>query len=583
MFEKPKNIMLMLLALIAATILAGCPQAADPTGSINPAPGEPYGGSGSSVIAATPLPVFDINNLDAHPVSWWNDQGEFPNWPNIFQKANGEIISTKEQWATDRRAEVKKILEYYYCGSYPPQPTNITVSGPGTSAAAGQTIGGDSLTITVTSPVAGTNITKSFSLGSLTIPAIGPNGQPPSATNKIPLVLLLGVSPTIFNQCGYATIDFRANTDALTGIVDDIFAYPSTDLDRPSALVREAWKAARILDAFEVIARDHNGVIDPAKFVVSGMSRWGKGALYIGAFAESMSGKRIAVSNPVSSGTSGAAPDRFLSQAWKKNNNNKLTYFYKMLDNYGGTPLVQIARENLGGTNANRTNAGFETGTQARIEPVGGAERWWGLRFQDFTDIHTEWICNYQSPTDPPNETRHHGYAGTAPFDAHFLTSLVAPQGLLLHDGWDSYWTNAEGMYVNYLATREVYEFIEKPQNIGVRIYKIEHSQPTREFYDLVDYANYYFNREQGTNYIRTSNTVQYPIPALEAFLDADPLFNGGTLADWFDPKAQDPEGRPDYLKLNWAAPNKPAGSSVADVVKTFMDEHQELYPHYYQ
>jgi hypothetical protein len=524
-------------------------------------------------VAATPLPAFSIESLP--PVEFWNSQdytnywpnntpkSEFKNWPNPFQKADGTIISNPVDWDA-RRAEIKKILEYYFCGAYPDQPTAVSAKENGSS-----------VTITVT---ANGDVTKSFTINSLTIPAKGPNGEPPSADNKVPLVLLVGAGGTVFQNSGYATVDFGANSDALNGIVDDIFSYTPTDPDRPSALVREAWRAARIIDAIEKAPAGSNlEKIDPRMLLTTGMSRWGKDAAYIGIFAESMKGTNIAVTNPVSSGSGGAAPDRFNAQAAKSANGiNKSTYFYKPLDTFGGTSLAQMTTEAEGGVDAGRTNFGYQNMVHAR----GEQPNWFGVRFQEFTEMHDDWITNYQSPTNPPAgnlpDNPYHGYAGSMPFDAHFLTALAAPYGLLIHDGWGSAWTNAEGTYATYLATREVYDFIGKSENIGVRIYNIGHAQPDREMYDLVDFGNLYFNRTFNKNWKRTHNTTQYPVTPTASFMDKDPLFNGGTAANWFDPKARSPEGDLEYLKINWAAPNKPAGSSVAEVVAAYIDAHPE-------
>jgi hypothetical protein len=92
--------------------------------------------------------------------------------------------------------------------------------------------------------------------------------------------------------------------------------------------------------------------------------------------------------------------------------------------------------------------------------------------------------------------------------------------------------------------------------------------------YDLVDFGNLYFNRTFDKNWRRTYNTTQYPVTPLNSFLDKDPLFNGGTAANWFDPKAKSPAGDLEYLKINWAAPNKPAGSSVAEIVAAYIAAH---------
>jgi hypothetical protein len=553
------KIAIALLAVSVIIMFAGCPTDVEPTGDLIPGPGAPGGGAGGNYF-----PTFDVNNPPS--VSSWNNNGEIVNWPDPFLKANGIRITSPDEWAA-RREEIKKIMEFYFTGKYPAQPTDVTISGPGAT-------GPGNLTVTVT----GNNRTANFTVNNLTIPATAPNGQPPSATNKVPLVLLVGATGAQFVANGYATIDFGANSDGLDGIAQDIWQFDNNHPDRPSALVREAWKAARIIDAVEKGAG--GGVIDPDKFLVTGMSRWGKDALYIGAFAESMTGKHIAVTNPVSSGSGGAAPDRGgLAQAKYKN-----TYFYKILDNVGGTPLVRIVPESdPDATDQGRTNHGFQTNTHAR----GEQSSWFGLRFQQFTDLYTDWICNYQSATNPgSNPESWHGIAGTAPVDAHFLTALCAPYALLTHDGWASAWTNAEGMYMTYLATREVYDFIGKSENIGVRIYNIGHAQPEREMYDLIDFGNLYFNRTFGTSYARLEGTATYAVTPQASFMDKDELFGEdsrmpdgkATVIDWFNPLNRDPLGRLEYLKLNWAAPNKPAGSSVAEIVQSYIDAHPDEY-----
>ncbi|MDR3337667.1 MAG: hypothetical protein LBT16_10730 [Treponema sp.] len=553
MVKTFSKIAIVFLVAFAVFMFAGCPTDAEPTGGLVPAPGAPGGiGGGGNALSFKP-----IAELNAGP--------ELVAWPNPFIKQDGSLVASKEEWPA-RREEIKKMLEYYFCGTYPPQPSKVEVSGPGVT-------GAGNVTITVT----GNGRTASFTLSNLTIPTTAPNGEPPSATNKIPL-LLGGGAPFVPN--GYATADFGMNSDSLAGIAQDIWQYDNSNDGRPSALVRDAWKVARVIDAAEIGIG--GGVIDPDKFLVTGISRGGKDALYLGAFAESMSGKHVAVTNPVSSGSGGAAPDRFNAQSYHKNQNNKNTYFYKILDTVDGTPLVKLVTEDdPDAIDAGRTNFGYQTSTHARNETAN----WFGKRFQQFTEMYTEWETDWQSDTNHYQ----HGYPGTTPFDHHFLTALCAPYGLLTHDGWDSTWTNPEGMYVTYLATREVYEYIDKPDNIGVRIYKIGHANPTRELYDLIDFANAYFNRTFDTTYARLEGTETFPVTTLPAFQDKDLLYGSdtrmpdgkATLADWFDPKAQDPERRYEYLKLNWTAPNKPADSSVADIVRAEMAKNPEKYPGY--
>ena len=543
---------IVVLAAFAVFMLAACNNPVadpEPTGSITPGPGAPGGGASSGDT----FPVFDINNLPSP--AQWNRSGEIVNLPNPFIFADGTAVTAESDWER-RRPEISKILQYYYQGLYPPQPDSVTVSGTGLATTPGGATG--NLTITVTA----NGQTKSFTLNNLYIPSLAPNGEVPSVANKIPLMLSVGASTPVYRNNGFATIDFGANSDALTGIVNDLFEYSAASPDRPNSFMREAWKAARILDALE-LGTIANGVIDPDKVLVSGMSRWGKDALYIGAFAESKTGKKIAVTNPVSSGGGGTTVDRFTNLIVKN------TLYIKDLNNtLGGTPLaIVVSPDDPDASPLSRGTSGLETHWVAT-----GLPEWFGKRFFDFTDLYPEWDCDQNGSN--------HGIIGTAPFDGHFATALCAPRALLIHEGWTTYRNNPESNYFIYLATKEVYHFLDAEKNIGVRIYTIPHSNPTREQYDLVDFANYYFNSlTPGLGYERLEGKDTYPVPVLDAFCDNDPLFEGAHYADWFDERNKDKAGRFEYLKLNWASPKKPEGSSVADQVKANFDSRDIEYP----
>lgn len=361
---------IVVLAAFAVFMLAACNNPVadpEPTGSITPGPGAPGGGASSGDT----FPVFDINNLPSP--AQWNRSGEIVNLPNPFIFADGTAVTAESDWER-RRPEISKILQYYYQGLYPPQPDSVTVSGTGLATTPGGATG--NLTITVTA----NGQTKSFTLNNLYIPSLAPNGEVPSVANKIPLMLSVGASTPVYRNNGFATIDFGANSDALTGIVNDLFEYSAASPDRPNSFMREAWKAARILDALE-LGTIANGVIDPDKVLVSGMSRWGKDALYIGAFAESKTGKKIAVTNPVSSGGGGTTVDRFTNLIVKN------TLYIKDLNNtLGGTPLaIVVSPDDPDASPLSRGTSGLETHWVAT-----GLPEWFGKRFFDFTDLYPE-------------------------------------------------------------------------------------------------------------------------------------------------------------------------------------------------
>jgi hypothetical protein len=562
-----------LVILMAAALSLGTSCKADiltqlmvPEGNLIPDTGYPLGveggggGGGFAYDYVNPLPAFSVDNLPT--VEYWNqlaeEKGELANYPNPFIFADGSVVQTPEDWPR-RRAEIMKIIEYYWSGELPPPPDKVEISGAGAT-------GAGSVTIEVTA----NGRTASFSV-TITLPTLAPNGLPPSPTNKVPVLLVSSGGGTPANY-GYASISC-GSSDSLSGIAMDLYQWDASDPGRPSSLTRNGWRIGRILDALELGAG--GGVIDPRMAVTCGMSRNGKDALFMGLYGVSMTGTRVAVTCPVSSGSAGIAPDRFVAQA-----GGKPSYFYRTLDTITSN-LVQIITEAEGGIDAGRTNHGFQTLPHVWTDSSGV---WLNIRNRSFTDMHKEWICNYQStsnPGDDPNSW--HGYEGSAPFDAHFLAALAAPYGLLIFDGWDSAWTNAEGNYMVYLAGREVYDFLGVSENIGIRIYKIGHSFPTREVNDIIDFSNLYFNRTFGTDWVRTSDVATYPVNPQEAFNDADPKYlpdaaGQRTLATWFDPDCTDPEGRHEYLKLNWAAPGKPKGSSVADKVKAYFDAERIPY-----
>jgi hypothetical protein len=372
---------------------------------------------------------------------------------------------------------------------------------------------------------------------------------------------------TFFPEHGYATIsDNATGADSLTGVVQDLFQYNNvpSNLDYPSSLMRAAWVTGRIIDAIEKGAGA--GKIDPDKLITTGISRGGKNALWQGAFAKSMTGKQIAVTNPVSSGAAGVAIERFVSMPFKE-----LIYPY-YINSVDSTPLsllVTPAEGNELGITAAEPETGRAGSIQSMPSIMGDANgNWVSNRFKQFTNLYPHWKVNRNNA-----RANYFGITGTMPFDSHFMTALVAPRGLMIHDGWRSPWTNPEGTYFNYLATREVYDFLDASDNIGIRIYDVIHSNPNREQWDLLDFCNLYFNKNFGDTYARLStsgDSASFPvINDIEVFKDNDTAYGGRNIASWYDPRNRDGLGRYDYLKLNWANPRKGPGASVADIVKS--------------
>jgi hypothetical protein len=128
---------------------------------------------------------------------------------------------------------------------------------------------------------------------------------------------------------------------------------------------------------------------------------------------------------------------------------------------------------------------------------------------------------------------------------------------------------------MTYLATREVYDYLGVPENIGIRNFKMGHAVSARSWYEIVDFSNNGWNNEDPTlgYYKLSASTIEAVTP--EDWMDADPKYGpGGHLVDWFDPAATEPGGYHEFLKLKWAAPNKGPENSVGAIVKKYFDDN---------
>jgi hypothetical protein len=320
-----------------------------------------------------------------------------------------------------------------------------------------------------------------------------------------------------------------------------------------------AWGISRLLDALEGGA--FQGKININKLAITGTSRWGKAAFVEGAFAKSKTGKRIAVTNPVSAGAGGPNLERFMSPVGMNYPDvipgDPSTYHGKKLylkpisdDHEGGmygvagpsdTVLkVAVLEETPGwdveydGWNNPNDWGGIET-----LACVWEFHCWGSPRFWQFQDLRKSLDVDHHEGRGL------YGYMDHLPFDQHFISSLVAPRALLVHEGYRTYRGNPEGQFACWLATDEVYKFLEAEKYNGIKIYSITHSNPDYEWMDLIDFCNAY--------YAGTTPNAKYR--NFEAF----PL--------------NDPRSKDDYLKINWA---RPGAKSIAAQVREMFEEIEE-------
>jgi hypothetical protein len=198
--------------------------------------------------------------------------------PDPFRRVNGSRITSKADWVC-RRAEIKELTERYVYGDKPAKPT---VTG---------TVSGTSITVNVSA----NGRSASFSAGV----------QLPSGTGPFPAVVVVGgfgADTTTIRAAGVATISYDPLAVGREGTPRNnkqgAFYTLYGNTSSTGLLAAWAWGVSRIID---VIESSGGSVLRADAMGVTGCSRYGKGALAIGAFDQ-----RIALTMPIESGSAGA-------------------------------------------------------------------------------------------------------------------------------------------------------------------------------------------------------------------------------------------------------------------------------------
>lgn len=527
-------------------------------------------------------PVFDINDLPT--TAWWNEKHPHNHdILDIFQFADGRRVSTPEEWE-ERRAEIKKIVEYYEYGKMPPViPEDIswTDGGNGTSS--------------VTCAITVKNGTKSQSW---TVTAALPSK--PLCT-PMPIVFNFAnswsYSETIFTNAGIATagINYTAvcqeqqssSANDKAGIVKNLFPEYFTGEDEISNMAGQAWALSVI--AYVIQEDGFKGLFDPAKIITNGMSRWGKASIIAGAYMQTPpskkhpdkypNGNRIGIAVSGSSGGGGAALERHLSQIGYK---DKVTgvangrWELEGQDREGSEPKKYYLVADPDSTNKSGSEskiairawpaspgkspgdpgyypAGADYGrsgiterntsqSENRIETTRqamGERTWFAKRCYTFVNQHTP--LDVDRDTSQPNRGKN-GIICSAPFDQHYLHALLAPNGFIIHEGYQTYRGGPERQFMAYLCARELWEFLGAGEKLGMRMYDITHSQPSYEFEDVVNFAKAIWGPDPTAPHEKFRQ-MAYPI--------------------------DDPRSKFDYYRLKWA---KPGGTPIAYQVKEMLE-----------
>jgi endo-1,4-beta-xylanase len=474
----------------------------------------------------SPVTPLDVSRLP--DVRYWNDvAGEQWDIPNPFIFLDGSPVDTPAKWQS-RYEEIKEIVQFYEYGYLPVKPDGISYVYEDFSwerFTMRQNASGERVQVKAADEVTKgmvIHFTRGNKSASMRVGVYLPD-ESSAYSAPYPAVICLNtiydfIHTRLLLDSGYAVLCMNVNEvyneATRMGAINDLYGYDwEKDLDAPSSLLGWAWGVGRIIDVIEQGA--YEGIIARDQFAVTGHSRYGKGTLVVGAFEP-----RIGVVNPVASGSGGVAMERFISSVLKAVyflKNNKVVLPHDDFD------TVHVLGDSEGSTPRMQTLA------HAREEQTS----WFNLRFQEFAEHRR----------DLRIDDMNHGVLSTMPFDQHFVTSLIAPRGLLIGGGIQDYWTNAEGMAFNYLATAEVYKLLGIENKIGIKFYNLGHRavyDSPGPIEDLIEFSNRIFRN------IHRDNPADFHI---------HPYPLNDERSDY------------DYLKLNWAAPGS---KSIAGIIRAY-------------
>jgi len=509
------------------------------------------------------------NYFDSNaPPSYWNGRGHNHKYPDLFHFANGNAVTNIADWE-NRRKEIFNILQYYMHGRMPsidPGVLEITWADTGNTCAI-------SLTHRASGRTAAINVTHT-----------PPSGAVKDAKNHI-LAFGVGGAPG-GSRPGWGTAAFQTSWGGLegdrSGTCTTLYGLNVSAKDTPSVNMEYAWAMSVILTVLE--EGGLNGYYDPVKVGIYGFSRYGKAALCIGAFAQGRGGSQVGITFVGSSGSGGAALDRWIApMAYKNFAEDPLPvggvgaksradlkgtkwFFNKIEDDHNAPTAIQAVRGWTTGTpgvpedfhiygeydparEGSFTRTMMGEGDWDQIQPLaqarGETSGWFNARFQDLQDLHTGLAL------DKNNQS---GVLCTMPFDAHFIAALIAPRIIYYQDGYDCLRTNPESQWANWLMCDEIYQMYAEElgdpliiwRNV-IKFYNIGHMHYDYQNQDEYDLVTALYSRQQPNAKFRTP-----PFPI------------------------DDPRYRWDFNRIDWGRPGHPA---IAERVRLMRESPYKVKP----
>ena len=452
--------------------------------------------------------------------SYWNNKRHNHRYPDLFHFANGNKVKNIADWKS-RRKEIFNILQYYIHGRMPSiDPEVVTIRWQDS---------GNTCKINILHIESGRTAT-------LSVAHTPPEGAAAGAKDKI-LLFGVGMAPSARTGWGIARFDTAwggAERDR-SGTCATLYGLSPNAVDTPSVNMEYAWAMSVILTVME--EGGFQGYYDPAKTGIYGFSRWGKAAMCIGAFAEGRGGSQTGFTFIGSAGSGGPSLDRFIAQVGYKTFNedplpvngtgamsysdlSSIIWYQKYLtdtpsagENNRGVvrgwtaatpgipedaliyeePYDVIAKPFI--KQANDPDGirdgfgGIQNLSQARNETAG----WFSARFRSLSDLHNGLDLDHDD--GQPGRGKE-GVLCTMPFDAHYISALIAPRIIYYEDGYDTTRNNPEAQWANWLICDEIYQMYAEqkgdPSIIwrnAIKLYHIPHSHQAyqnQDEYDLV-------------------------------------------------------------------------------------------------
>ena len=405
--------------------------------------------------------------------------------PDIFTMLDGTRVTTPEQWE-ERKQEIAELYQYYMYGTVPDATGEVVTydtvvsytTPPGwyfdgagwkygsreVTAAPNQkfikiTVSREGRTIDFVAAASFPAAKKTDGTVAGIAPAVHAGGYPV----LIEIGSLGDAQKNYLNDHGYAVIEFSNNEIAAddlsrTGDFYTLYPYGESYKEQTGVLLAWAWGVSKIIDVLEKDAAEAGLLgISPVNTMVNGVSRNGKSAAVAGAFDS-----RIRITVPSSSGAGGLANFRYSSSGRTYDYSSlELSEFIDFMGEAAGTAAWQNYQDNpMHTVGANEALTNLQS---------GGEGQWFNDNFQGFTD---------------PRQL---------PFDQHYLVALATGPGRYYYmtsevDGSD--WLNAPGMYVTYLASRNVFDSLGLSDSLAIHYHSTGHAFTLEDTKYLVEFAN---------------------------------------------------------------------------------------------